>query len=168
MKPQTAALAVLLTGIGGAGAVALTTETASASASASVQRHGSSVHTVALTLRYADAATHFVGKDADHPAIGDEFIDTAPLRSNGKVVGHATNICTQVAGASEATAITQCLATFTLRRGEIVTAGADNSSNRTTDAVTGGTGTFAHASGTATTVSGSDAARITIRYTTRH
>jgi hypothetical protein len=162
MKPQTAALAVILTGIGGATAVALTTGTASASAQ---HHHGSSVHTVAFTLRYADAATHFVGKDADHPAIGDEFIDTAPLRSHGKVVGHATNVCTQVAGTSEATAITQCLATFIVRRGEIITAGADDSSSKTTDAVTGGTGTFAHASGTATTVSGPNAARVTVRYT---
>lgn len=163
MKPQTAALAALVTGIGGAAAVVLSTGTAPASAQ---DNYRATVHTVTLTLRYADAATHFVGKDENHPAIGDQFIDTAPLRSHGKVVGHATNICTLVAGTSQATAITQCASTLTRRQGEITTAGADDSSNTTTDAVTGGTGSFARATGTATTVSGSRAARVTICYVT--
>jgi hypothetical protein len=162
MKPQITAAAALVAGIGGAAVFVLGTGTATAAA----DNHSQSVQTLGLTLRYADAASHFIGKDANQPAIGDRYIDTAALRSSGKVVGQATNICTLVAGTSEATFITQCAGTFTLARGEITTTGADDSSDTTTDAVTGGTGTFAYATGTATTVSGSDAATITIRYIT--
>jgi hypothetical protein len=159
MKSRRAALAALATVMCGAAVLVLSNTTASAA----VQDHP---QILTLTLRYADAADHFIGKDADHPAIGDEFIDTAPVRTDGKVVGQATNICTIVSGTTEATFVTQCAGTFTLARGKLINAGADDSSDKTTDAVTGGTGAFTYASGTATTVSGTDAATVTIRYAT--
>lgn len=158
-KARIASMAVLMSVAGGATALALTPGTASAS----THRQG---HTLHLSIRYSEITTHFVGKNANKPAIGDEFIDVAPVRANGTVVGHATGVCTIVAGTSEATSVTQCAGTTTLAHGQITTAGAEDSSNTTTDALTGGTGSFAHASGTATTVSGKDAASITIRYET--
>lgn len=160
MKRQLAALGALTLGISGAASLGLTA--APASASGSSQRFD--LHSVSLSLRYADAVSQFVGKDANHPVVGDAFVDTSPLREQRQVVGHATNICTIVTGTSEATFITQCASTYTLRDGEFTTAGADDNSDTTTDAVTGGTGAYAYAAGTATTVSGSSAATVTIRY----
>lgn len=163
MTARKAALIALATGIGGVVTMALST----GAAFGSPQHHDAkAVQTLNLTIRYTDIVSRFVGKDANHPSVGDEFVDATALRAHGAVIGHATNICTIVSGDSEATFITQCAGTFTLARGEIVTAGADDSSDRTTDAVTGGTGAFSYASGTATTVSGPASATVTIRYLT--
>lgn len=103
-KSGIASLAVLTTVAGGAAAVALIPGTASAST-----HH--QVHTLSQTIRYADMTAHFVGKNADKPVVGDESIDVAPVRSQATVIGHATNICTLVAGTSDATSPTQCVGT---------------------------------------------------------
>lgn len=130
-------------------------------ASASTPR----VHQLHLVLRYADVIPHFTGKDPAHPEPGDRFIDSGPVRSTvGKVVGSATNICTFVSGSTEATAVSQCVATYTLHRGELVATGADGNSDDTTDALVGGTGAFAAAGGTVRTVSGQSSATVLVRY----
>jgi hypothetical protein len=148
-----------------AGAVA-TAVAPSAGAATDDQR--TSQHTLVLTLRYADASNHFVGSDADQPQPGDRFIDSGPVRAQGQVVGQATNVCTVVGGTSPTTTVTQCIATFTLANGELVTMGADDASTEATDAVAGGTGSYTDARGTARTVSGPDTATFTIRYSTDH
>jgi hypothetical protein len=164
MRSELATFGAALAALTGSAVFALSTGPQSATAPS----HSDDVHTLTLTLRYGDAAFQFVGKDPDHPVMGDEFIDSAPVRAHGKVAGRFNNICTIVSGSSEATFITQCAGTFTLPQGEITTSGADDSSDRTTDAVTGGTGAFSHVTGTATTVSGSDAATVTIHYADAH
>ena len=159
MKKSTGSL----TAFGAAAALATTIIIAPGTGSASTHEL---VHILVFTGRYAEGSSHFVGKDENDPGIGDEFIDGGPVRAHGNIVGQLTQVCTIVAGTSEATEITQCTGAIKLPHGEITTAGAEDSSDDTTDAVTGGTGTFAYIRGTAETLSGADAATITIRYIT--
>ena len=161
LKRQLATLAALTAGISGVAAIALPLGSASGSTG-----HDQLTRCTRFLSRCATPTprTGSWGKARTSPVIGDAFIDSGPVRQQQKIVGHATNICTIVAGTSEATFITQCAATYTLRGGEFTTAGADDSSNRTTDAVTGGTRAYAYATGSATTVSGSQAATVTITY----
>jgi hypothetical protein len=159
MTRRPTALVALALGTAGLGAAVLMPATASATTRAPE-------HVLTLTARYADGNFHFVGKDAKHPQIGDEFLDDGPVRSNGRVVGRFADICTIIEGTSEATIVTQCVGTLRLAKGQIVTTGASGNSNDTTDAITGGTGAFAYVRGTAESVSGPNAVTMTYRYIT--
>jgi hypothetical protein len=163
MKFRIAAATALALGTSGIAAAVLVPASAAATPTPPPR---ATQHVLTLTTRYADGAFHFVGRDANHPQIGDEFLDDGPIRLNGKVVGRMSNICTIVEGTSEATEVTQCVGTLRLAQGQIVTTGASGSSDDTTEAITGGTGAFAYIRGTAETVSGPSAATFTYRYIT--
>jgi hypothetical protein len=159
MTFRSTTLAALALGTTGLAVAVLTPGAASATTRAPE-------HVLTLTARYADGTFHFVGKDANHPQIGDEFLDAGPVRSQGKIVGRFADICTIIEGNSEATVVTQCVGTLRLAHGQIVTTGADDSSDDTTDAITGGTGAFAYIRGTAESTSGPNAVTLTYRYIT--
>lgn len=170
MKSRPTVLTALALGASGIAAAALLPASASASptaaapapAQARAARPAQQVLTV--TGRYSEGSSHFVGKDPQHPQIGDEFIDVGPVRRNGKVVGRFADICTIVEGTSEQNVVNQCVGTLRLAQGQIVTTGASGGGNDTTDAITGGTGAFAYVRGTAESVSGPSAVTITYRY----
>lgn len=161
MKMRSVVLGALGAALCPAVGFAVTAGVAPAKAAASAPQN---VHTLVLTMRYADSHFHFAGEDPNHPQIGDRFIDRVALRRLGQVVGEATSICTLVAGTSETDTVTRCDSTYELPLGEIVAAGTDDSSNTTTDAITGGTGVYAFIAGTATTASHEQAATLSLRY----
>jgi hypothetical protein len=160
-----AGIALATTAVG-AGTLVPAVASAASATSASTAPTRAPQHVLTLTGRYADGTFHFVGKDPNHPQIGDEFLDDGPVRSNGKVVGRFADICTIIEGTTEATEVTQCVGTLRLAQGQIVTTGASGSSNDTTDAITGGTGAFAYVRGTAESVSGPSSVTLTYRYIT--
>ncbi len=122
------------------------------------------VHKMTFTGRYADGTSHFVGKDPQHPKIGDEFLDGGPVRRHGKVTGRFDDTCQIIAGTNAKNLLTHCTGSLTLHHGQIVTDGVDNSSDNTTDAVVGGTGRYAYINGTAQSISGSTSVKIVVRY----
>jgi hypothetical protein len=171
MKPRPTVLVALAAGATGIVTAVLLPAAASASAPAASAPPASAPapqkatqQVLTLTARYADGSFHFVGKDEEHPQIGDEFLDDGPVRQNGKVVGRFADICTIIEGTTEATLVNQCVGTLRLAQGQIVTTGASGSGNDTTDAITGGTGAFAHVRGTVESVSGPSTVTLTYRY----
>jgi hypothetical protein len=122
------------------------------------------IHKMTFTGRYADGTSHFVGKDPEHPKIGDEFLDGGPIRQHGKIVGRFDDTCQIIAGTNAHNLLTHCSGSLTLHHGQIVTNGVDNSSDDTTDAVVGGTGRYAYITGTAQSISGSTSVKIVVRY----
>jgi hypothetical protein len=161
MRARIAAAAIMLAGAGSVATLTLGTGAASASSYHAVK-------TMTLTGNYADGTSAFVGKNENDPTIGDEFIDSGPIRLGGKIVGYLTNACTIVEGTSEANAVTQCSGAIRLAKGEITTFGAEDSSSDTTDAITGGTGIYAYIRGSVETKSGADAATLIVRYITEN
>lgn len=96
----------------------------------------------------------FVDVGAPGPSLGDQYIFSEILRANGREAGMSGGVCTTVAVVPYEAATLQCLATLSLRRGDITLHGlveiqGEDELVPSTVAITGGTGKYRGASGEA-------------------
>ena len=78
---------------------------------------------------------------------GDMFVFTSRLFRGGRRVGRGHVACTITLARGERS-LSQCVGTFTLRRGQITAQGVVGQADRFTGAITGGTGRYDAARGT--------------------
>jgi hypothetical protein len=110
-----------------------------------------------VTLR--PVAEHYEDVGRNGPSIGDYFVFREKLFHRGHRVGRDNGHCDVTRAGAERFAFACTVTLFLRGRGQIATQGLfairfDEPSGDPTLAITGGTGIYAHASGTATLVEG--------------
>jgi hypothetical protein len=86
------------------------------------------------------------------PSAGDQIIENETLIRNGHVLGHNANHCMLINPTHTPRFLVECTVTWVLHRGQVTGVGAISFQPPIEVAITGGTGAFEGASGTATVI----------------
>ena len=139
MKPSLAALPVL----GAAGAVAVVLASGASGQTASTPQV---IHLVQVKTKFHFVDTPPLGGERKPPTPGDQFILSGADQRSGKIVGQAIITCVVAIGGAKGQS--ECTGSASLGTGSLTFQGDSHTdSNGDTFAVTGGTGTYAGASG---------------------
>lgn len=157
MRSSTTRLAALTLGAG------LTIAIATPTLASAAHGVGPTVHSITYTASFADGTYAFTG-DAKMPKLGDRFVDSATLRHDGKKAGTFYRVAEIVAGNTDKNRRFINTATYVVAGGQFTTLDESGDVNTEPQALVGGTGIFAGASGTVVTHTGTSSGTFVVTY----